>query len=167
MSDDTSAMTATATQTLPSTAAASAAAAAAQATQAAYPARYYALYDASASQPAPVMGWIDAWSLSDTAWLPPASQMQALTADQWSARLPTGQAVQSGAIVAYTPAAPTLAQQAQSAMAWVNQQAALAAAMGQVFGSAMKTYVQTLQALIAGTDTTSAALPTRPSNYSE
>ncbi len=161
-------MTVSTPQPLPPTAAAAAsatAAAAAQATQAAYPARYYALYDLAADHPTPVTGWIDAWGMSDTAWLPPASQMQPLTADQWSARQPTGQAVQSGTIVAHVPAAPTLAQQAQSAMAWVNQQAGVATAMGETFGGAMKIYVQTLQAIIAGTDTTSTTLPTQPASY--
>ncbi len=170
MSTDTTSLMSAAdnTATSPQTAAAAATAAAlaaAQAVRTSYPAQYYALYDRAATEPAPVTGWIDAWSLSDTSWLPAASQMLPLTSDQWAARAPTGQAVQGGAIVAYTPPVPTLVAQAQAAMGWVNQQASLASAMGETFGAAMKAYVQGLQAIIGGTDKTSTALPAAPAAY--
>ena len=148
-------------------AAAAAASAKARAVQAAYPERYYALYDPSVTQPAPVTGWIDAWALGDASWLPPETQMLSLSADRWNARQPVGQAVQAGAIVAYAAAAPCLAPQAHAAMTWVNVQAALASAMGATFGAAMKTYVQALQAIIAGTDTGRTVLPDRPAGYND
>ncbi|GBQ32312.1 hypothetical protein HLH34_04495 [Gluconacetobacter azotocaptans] len=61
----------------------------------------------------------------------------------------------------------TLAQQAQAAMSIVNQQAALAAVMGQTFGPAMRAYVTALQVIVAGTDTTSAPLPAAPAAYTD
>ncbi|MBM9401537.1 hypothetical protein JUN65_08050 [Gluconacetobacter azotocaptans] len=61
----------------------------------------------------------------------------------------------------------TLVQQAQAAMATVNQKANLAAAMGQTFGPAMRAYVTALQAISAGADTTSTTLPTAPASYAD
>lgn len=52
-----------------------------------------------------------------------------------------------------------LKTQATSAQAWIQQQANLAAAMGEVFTADMKAYVQAIAAIANGTDTTSTALP--------
>ncbi|WP_308721010.1 hypothetical protein [Komagataeibacter xylinus] len=132
----------------------------------AYPARYYASYDATAAQPTPVTGWYDVWGMSSISNVPEASAMIALTEAQWDARLPTGQGVQAGAIVSYTPPAVAvpLKTQAASAQAWIMQQASLAAAMGEVFTTDMKTYVTKITAIANGTDTTSTALPAQPTD---
>lgn len=57
-----------------------------------------------------------------------------------------------------------LKTQATSAQAWINQQANLAAAMGEVFTADMKAYVKAITAIADGTDTTSTALPTQPTD---
>ena len=89
-----------------------------------------------------------------------------LTADQWATLSRQGSGVQSGAIVAYTaPAvAVPLKTQAQSAQAWINQQATLAVAMGEVFTSDMTAYAKAIAAIANGTDTTSTTLPARPAD---
>lgn len=58
----------------------------------------------------------------------------------------------------------TLVQQAQNAKAWIQQQANLAAAMGEVFTADMKAYVKAITAIASGTDTTSTALPAQPAD---
>jgi hypothetical protein len=57
-----------------------------------------------------------------------------------------------------------LKTQATSAMVWIQQQANLASAMGQVFTVDMKAYVKAIAAIASGTDTTSTALPVQPAN---
>lgn len=78
----------------------------------------YAQYNPAVASPSPVTGWYDT-GLFTYANLPPATNLLAVTAAQWSARLinPSGWAVSNGALVAYTPPlpAPTLAQLAASA----------------------------------------------------
>lgn len=59
---------------------------------------------------------------------------------------------------------PPLKDQAGSARQRVQQQAAMVVAMGETFGPKMRAYVQALQAIINGTDTTSTALPTAPAD---
>jgi hypothetical protein len=75
----------------------------------------YASYNPTVASPSPVTGWYDT-ALFPYPNLPPATDLLEVTAAQWAARLanPSGWAVSSGALVAYTPPAPalTLAQQA-------------------------------------------------------
>lgn len=89
-----------------------------------------------------------------------------LTQAQWAARLPVGQGVQAGTIVPYTQpiAVVPLKTQAQNAKVWINQQANLAAAMGETFTADMKAYVLAINVIANGTDTTSTALPAQPTD---
>ncbi|WP_338331320.1 hypothetical protein [Acetobacter sp. LMG 32666] len=132
----------------------------------AYPNRYYAQYDTTAPQPTKVLGWLDMDFYSDTTGFPPASELLPLTAEQFAARTAGPYGVSNGALVQYTPPAPVvpLTTQAQTAQAWVQQQASLAAAMGEVFTADMKAYVLAINAIANGTDTTSTALPTQPTD---
>ena len=132
-----------------------------------YPGRYYAAYDTAATQPTAVTGWIDVNIFSSKPdWLPAASALLPLTAAQWGARLPTGKGVLGNAIVDYTPPAVAipLKTQATSAQTWIQQQANLAAAMGQTFTDDMRAYVLAIAAIANGTDTTSTALPAQPTD---
>lgn len=68
-----------------------------------------------------------------------------------------------------TPYQPPISQEALKSMAaysmqTVQSQAAMATAMGQVFGPQMRDYVQKLRAILDGTDTTSTTLPDAPSD---
>lgn len=58
----------------------------------------------------------------------------------------------------------SLKTQATSAQAWIQQQANLAGAMGEVFTADMKAYVLAINAIANGTDTTSTALPAQPTD---
>ncbi|GBQ08738.1 hypothetical protein [Saccharibacter floricola] len=136
----------------------------------AYPQRFYASYDTEAPQPTIVRGWYDTWSLASLSHVPPASDMIAITANDWEDethfRLPTGRGIQDGKIVDYTPPSPaiSLTTQAKNVMQAVQQQASMVSAMGETFGPKMRDYVQALRAIISGSDTTSTALPTAPSD---
>ncbi|WP_338331986.1 hypothetical protein [Acetobacter sp. LMG 32666] len=131
-----------------------------------YPNRYYAQYDTSAAQPTPVLGWLDMSIYSDTTGFPPASALLPITQAQFAARTAGPYGVSNGALVLYVPPAPVipLTTQAQTAQAWVQQQASLAAAMGEVFTADMKAYVLAINAIASGADTTSTALPTQPAD---
>ncbi|MGY6769524.1 hypothetical protein [Komagataeibacter sp. NFXK3] len=132
-----------------------------------YPARYYAAYDATAAQPTPVTGWYDVWSMNDVTAVPAASAMIALTEAQWAARLPTGQGVQAGAIVSYTPPAVVvpLKTQAQNALTAAASSTWQAYGMyGETTPADVVTYLKALQAIANGTDTTSTALPAAPAD---
>lgn len=132
----------------------------------AYPNRYYAQYDTSAAQPTPVLGWLDMSIYSDTTGFPPASDLLPITQEQFLARTNGYYGVSNNALVSYTPEVPAipLVTQAQIEQAWVQQQASLAAAMGEVFTADMKTYVKAIAAIISGSDTASTTLPERPSD---
>ncbi|MCE0743327.1 hypothetical protein LWC05_05405 [Acetobacter sicerae] len=135
-----------------------------------FPDRYYATYSKDSSQPSPVTGWFDVWLLSDASQIPNAADMIPVSASDWSDtdkfRLPVGRGVLNGAIIDYTPPAPSIPiiDQAKAAMTWIQQQASLAGAMGQTFTADMKSYVQAIQAIINGTDTGSASLPAQPTS---
>ena len=133
---------------------------------AAYPDRYYATMDKPCA-------WYDMWAFPSTDGLPAASTLFAMTAEQWAAKGgSTGtksMAVINGQLVDYAP--PTvpvpLKTQATTAQAWIQQQANLATAMGEVFTADMKAYVKAIAAIANGTDTTSTALPAQPSDVME
>ena len=57
---------------------------------------------------------------------------------------------------------PSLVDLAVDEMSWVNQQAALATAMGETFNEDGKKYVNILRNIINGNDTKTKILPTRP-----
>lgn len=128
--------------------------------------RYYAQYNSSAPSPAPVTGWFDTALFGPGAELPAASNLLLLTEQQFSQRTSGSWAVSGGALVPYTPPVVTvsLKMQAVSAQAWVQQQATLASAMGEVFTEDMKDYVKAVNAIASGADTTSTALPARPTD---
>lgn len=131
--------------------------------KAAYPARYYA----DMNKPC---GWYDMWVFSSADGLPAASALYAMTAEQWAAKGgDTGtksMAVINGELVDYTAPAVAipLKTQAATAQSWIMQQANLAVAMGEVFTTDMRTYVKAIAAIANGTDTTSTALPTQPTD---
>ena len=127
----------------------------------------YAYYDSTKPAPSPVIGWYDSDGFNAmTLKTLPASNLQELSDAQWAARYPGLWAVQSGALVAYTPPAVVvpLQTQAVTAQAWIQQQANLAAAMGEVFTADMKDYVEAIAAIANGTDTTSTVLPAQPTD---
>ncbi|NVN02236.1 MULTISPECIES: hypothetical protein [Asaia] len=102
--------------------------------------------------------------------VPPESDLFALTADQWAARM-DGMSVLSKAVVDgvwgdyVTPIPPVpLKTQANDALTWIASQASMASAMGETFTADMKSYVKAVQAIANGTDTTSTALPYRPTD---
>ena len=127
---------------------------------------YYATYNPRITEPAPVAAYYDS---RDTPWLDfSAEGFINLTEAQWTNRNTGYWAVQSGQLVAYNPTPVVvvvpLQSQAVTAQTWIQQQANLAAAMGEVFTADMKTYVKTIAAIASGTDTTSTALPAQPTD---
>ena len=69
----------------------------------------YAYYNSTIPAPSPVLGWYDTDEFQYPS-LPASSDLLAVSAAEWSARLsnPSGWAVESSALVAYTPPAPSL-----------------------------------------------------------
>lgn len=135
-----------------------------------YPARYYASYDTTAAQPTVVTGWYDTWGMSSIASVPAATDMIALSAEDWNDtafRLPSGKGVQGGKIIDYTPApAPLpLPQQATNALSeartYVNNTYTI---LNEATPDSWVTYLKALMAIADGTDTTSTALPTAPAS---
>lgn len=127
-----------------------------------YPARYYAAVDADNL----VTGWYDVGALSTVVGLPSASAMVPVPPDLWDARSGQYQAV-NGALVVYTPPVapiPLKDLAAAELSGWIAPQAAMASAMGETFTDAMKAYVKAVQAIASGADTTSTAMPARPTS---
>lgn len=114
-----------------------------------------------------VTGWIDCTQFAEKpAWLPDASQCIAVPDDTWGNRATMYWQVKNGVFLQYTPPVVTipLKTQATTAQAWIQQQANLAAAMGETFTVDMKAYVVAINAIASGTDTTSTTLPTQPTD---
>lgn len=74
-----------------------------------YPSRYYAYANQSAKLGGyPTAGWVDTAIFSAKPdWLPPASDMIALTEEQWNSREPVNQIIKDGAVQTYAPDAAT------------------------------------------------------------
>ncbi|MBS0966919.1 hypothetical protein JK165_12620 [Acetobacter okinawensis] len=134
-----------------------------------YPQRYYAYSNTEyllGGYPTP--GYVDvAMFAALPTWLPAASDMIALTEAAWNARSSSvNQIVKDTEVQTYN--APVvvvpLKTQAATAQAWIQQQANLAAAMGEVFTADMKAYVSAISAIASGADTTSTALPAQPAD---
>lgn len=73
-----------------------------------YPDRFYVSYDSSGPEPHQILGWYDTWTLSTVKNVPPASEMIAVSPENWadvSFHACSGKAVQGGAIIDYI--APT------------------------------------------------------------
>mgnify|MGYP001387686308 CR=1 FL=1 len=132
--------------------------------KAAYPNRYYADYNKPCS-------WYDMWIYSSTSGLPAADTLFPLTEEQWNDKGGYTHSqlmyVDNGALVAYSPAVtpPTLAQQAASVL---STQKTYITEEYLVYGLSVPadwaTYMQALKAISDGTDTTSTALPTQPTD---
>lgn len=128
-----------------------------------YPGDCLAAYDSTGA----ITAWIDCKQFSEKpVWMPDTSATVAVTAAQWQARVSSFWRVENGELVIYTPAPVIvpLKTQAQNAQAWIQQQANLTAAMGEVFTAEMKAYVKAIAAIANGTDTTSTALPAQPTD---
>lgn len=131
-----------------------------------YSNRYYVLYDTTAPQPTDIIGWVDIEDISTTEGLPPEDEMIPVTPEQWADpafHTPHGKGVLNGSVVDYT-APISLSVSAAEELSWIQEQATLATAMGESFTDEMKKYVKSVQAIIAGTDTTSTSLPMRPTD---
>lgn len=98
---------------------------------------------------APSLTWVD---ISGVSPQPAAGWMaEKSSAGAWSFTVPAAAAV-------------PLKTQAATEQAWIQQQANLAAAMGEVFTADMKAYVKAVNAIADGTDTTSTVLPAQPTD---
>lgn len=129
----------------------------------AYPAARLAVFGSDGV----VTGWLECAQFSEAPeWLPAADQTAAVPDDVWENRATGYWQVKNGVFSQYAPPVVTvpLKTQAVSAQAWIQQQANLAAAMGEVFTADMKAYVQAIAAITNGTDTTSTALPAQPAD---
>lgn len=126
-----------------------------------YPARFYC----DKNTPTAVY---DMWGFSSAPAEPALSDLYAITTADYFDRQDNPRQqyydTASGKLADYTPpvVAPTLSGLAASEQAWIQQQANLAAAMGQTFTADMRAYVAAINAIAAGTDTTSTMLPARP-----
>lgn len=128
-----------------------------------YPSNNIAVIDSAGI----VTGWVDCTQFAEKpAWLPDASQCIAVPDTVWGNRAAMYWQVKDGVFSQYTPPAVTIPLKtlATSAQAWIQQQANLTAAMGEVFTADMKAYVKAIAAIASGTDTTSTALPTQPTD---
>lgn len=110
----------------------------------------------------------DMWGFSSAPTEPALSDLYPITPDEYFDRQanprPQYYDTAAGKLADYTPpvVAPTLSALAASEQAWIQQQANLATAMGQTFTTDMRAYVAAINAIAAGTDTSSTALPARP-----
>ncbi|MFT8922721.1 hypothetical protein [Acetobacter sp.] len=126
-----------------------------------YPARFYC----DKNTPCSVF---DMWGYSNVTSATAIGDLYAVTPAQYAERLlnPRNQYYDTatGQLADYVPPPVVipLKTQAASAMVWIQQQANLASAMGQLFTADMKAYVKAIAAIAGGTDTTSTALPARP-----
>ena len=123
-----------------------------------YPARYYASLDKPCA-------WYDTWVMSKPEVIPPVSELYAMTEAEWQAKGgdygSKSMAVIDGKLVPYVQTV-SVQHQAENELSWINQQAALASAMGETFTDEMKAYVKAIQAIATGADTSSTELPQRP-----
>lgn len=131
-----------------------------------YPARFYC----DKNTPCSVF---DMWGYLSAPTSPAIGDLYAITPAQYADRLlnPRNQYYNAatGQLADYVPPPVVipLKTQATSAMVWIQQQANLASAMGQVFTVDMKAYAKAIAAIANGTDTTSTALPTQPADVME
>lgn len=139
-------------------------------TTADYPDRYYASYDLKATQPTIVTGWYNTGDMGSLDNVPDASDMIVITTDQWNDptfRLPSGKGVQDGKIIDYTPPIPTvpLKTQATTALAtartYVNNNYTM---LNEATPDEWVAYLKALMVIANGTDTTSTALPDKPTD---
>lgn len=140
---------------------------------------YYVILqdDADLSQPCFIFGY-HTCELEDSAPVPPspttaqgfkAVHMPDMTQKAWPPV--TGElqnrALHNGQIIPTAPHSykvplPPLKDQAKAALNDVEKKAGLMTAMGRVFGTTTRDYVQALEAIINGTDTAQTELPAMP-----
>lgn len=129
----------------------------------------YAYFNSAAPAPSPVIGWYDTDNFTYPN-LPASSDLLAVTADEWAARLvnPSAWAVSNGALVTYTPtvtaaqAFATLQGQAATALSESDRTTLRCYENAVAVPAAWATYRAALRAIVNGTDSTATALPTRP-----
>lgn len=135
-----------------------------------FPSRYYAFSTdrTTGGYPSAGLADLDIYS-SRPSWLTSGVTVVPLTRDEWMSVNPSNLIIIEGKLQNYTAPAVAipLKTQAATAQSWIMQQANLAAAMGEVFTTDMRTYVKAITAIANGTDTTSTALPTQPTDVME
>lgn len=129
-----------------------------------YPSQYYVSYDTDGKP----TGWYDTWNMSSVALVPAASEMLALTVDEWNSRIVDGfmhpKLIKGGKLIDGTLPVPTLAQQASAALTTAKKNVYNNyGILNEPTPDAWVTYLKALMALANGTDTTSTALPSAPS----
>lgn len=124
--------------------------------------KYYASFNPELS-PAPIAGFYDASKNPDLDY---THGFIEITEEQYKNRNEGLFAVTDGVFGPYTPppVVVSLKSRARAEQTWIYQQAALVSAMGETFTDEMKAYVKAIQAIANGTDKTSTALPTRPTD---
>ena len=132
-----------------------------------YSSRYLAYPDTNGSiNGYPLVGYIDLnMYQTKPAFLPDAASTVPMTADQWAAKLIENQVIKDGSISTeiFIPPPVPLKNKAESEYTgWIQAQINEAVAMGETFTDAMKAYVKAVRAIASGADTTSTALPERP-----
>ena len=122
--------------------------------------KYYASFNPELS-PAPIAGFYDASKNPDLDY---THGFIEITEEQYKNRNEGLFAVTDGVFGPYTPppVVVSLKSRARDEQTWINQQAALAVAMGETFTDEMKAYVKAIQAIATGADTSSTELPKRP-----
>lgn len=127
-----------------------------------YPDRYYATADTDGT----VNGWYDMWDLTAADSLPSASELTPVPVDLWGSRNGYYKIV-NGKLVNYIPPTQAIPLKTQAT-------AELATARTYVYNNygilnedtptEWVTYIKALMAISNGTDTTSTALPTQPTD---
>lgn len=130
-----------------------------------YPAQYYACPSSQLLGGYPIVNWVNVAAYdAKPADLPDAASMLPLALDEWNARGWLSQVIQDGKVVSYTPTITLKDQAAAELSGWIQSQINYAAAMGEAFTDAMKSYVKAVSVIASGADTTSTALPSRPTD---
>lgn len=129
-----------------------------------WPSRYYAYAQADGS-----VACYDVWDMSTTDNVPDASDMAAMSAQQWADsemyRYQSRLKIVDGDIV-YKDAIPvTLASQASAALSVASSSVMQTYTIyGETTPDEWLTYLKILRAIANGTDTTSTALPAAPTS---
>lgn len=116
-------------------------------------------------------GVYDMWGFSSPPAGPVLADLYSITADEYADRQTNPRAqfydTTTGKLADYiVPVVPVPLKDQASAenTGWIQSQINDAAAMGETFTDAMKAYVKAVRAIASGADTTSTALPARPTD---
>jgi hypothetical protein len=130
----------------------------------------YAYYDSTVAALSPVLAWYDTDNFKYSS-LPAVADLLEISETQWDARLtnPSGWAVSAGALVAYTPPAPTAAQlfatlqlQAQMSLTDSDKTILRCYENAVIVPSDWAAYRADLRAIVNGSNSTATVLPTMP-----